>query len=60
MTITVSDGIVITVNESTNLGWAATAFHSGLAPEWCGIYHGEAAPAGGAPAPSKSIVSCTR
>jgi prepilin-type N-terminal cleavage/methylation domain-containing protein len=60
MAVTVSDGIVITINESTSLGWAATAFHTGLGTESCGIYHGNASPAGGAPSISKSVVSCTR
>jgi prepilin-type N-terminal cleavage/methylation domain-containing protein len=60
MIMTVSEGVVITINESTALGWAATAYHSGLATESCGIYHGAAASAGGAPAVTQSVVACTR
>jgi prepilin-type N-terminal cleavage/methylation domain-containing protein len=58
--LTVSQGVVLTVNEATNLGWAATGYHVGLAGEVCGIYHGNAAAAGGTPAATQSVVSCTR
>ncbi len=60
LTMTVSQGTTITINESTSLGWAATAFHSVLAPESCGIYHGNASAAGASPATSQSVVYCTR
>jgi len=60
LNMTVSEGIVITINESSNLGWAATAYHVGRPAESCGIYHGNAAAGGGAPASTKSIVECTR
>jgi len=58
--LVVSEGTVITINESSSLGWAATGFHTALAGESCGIYHGNAAPAGGAPASTQSVVECTR
>ncbi|GMR12411.1 MAG: hypothetical protein BMS9Abin29_0600 [Gemmatimonadota bacterium] len=54
-----SEGVVITINEATGTGWAGTATHFGLPGESCGIYHGDAAPAGGAPASLPSQVMCT-
>ena len=54
-----SDGVTITINESTGTGWAATATHAGLTTEQCGVYHGGAAAAGGSPATEAGIVTCT-
>src|SRR5687767_13082572 len=42
-----SDGVTITINESSGTGWAATATHAGLPTELCGLFHGNAAAAGG-------------
>lgn len=54
-----SQGVAIVINEGTGTGWAGTATHFGLPGESCGIYHGDAAPAGGAPASQPSRVMCT-
>ena len=56
---TQSQGVAIVINEATGTGWAATAIHFGLPGESCGIYHGDAAPAGGAPASQPSQVMCS-
>jgi prepilin-type N-terminal cleavage/methylation domain-containing protein len=56
---TTSEGITLSINEATGTGWAATAAHAGLATAQCGIYHGNAAAAGGSPASAVSIVGCT-
>ena len=54
-----SDGVSITINEADGTGWAATATHAGIPAELCGIYHGDAAAAGGSPAAEAGIVTCT-
>jgi prepilin-type N-terminal cleavage/methylation domain-containing protein len=54
-----SDGVTITINEADGTGWAATATHAGLPLEQCGIYHGDAAAAGGSPAVEAGIVTCS-
>ena len=54
-----SDGVTITINENSGQGWAATATHAGLPLEQCGLYHGNAAAAGGSPAAVAGIVTCT-
>ncbi|MFV2005808.1 MAG: type IV pilin protein [Longimicrobiales bacterium] len=54
-----SEGVVITINEATGTGWAGTSTHFGLPGESCGIYHGDAAAAGGAPASQPSQVMCS-
>jgi prepilin-type N-terminal cleavage/methylation domain-containing protein len=56
---TPSEGVTVTINEATNMGWSATAVHVGVPSEQCGIYHGNAAPSGGSPAPVVSRVSCS-
>jgi type IV pilus assembly protein PilA len=53
-----SDGVDISVDEATNLGWSATAVHDGLPGESCAIYHGNAAQV--TPATAESVVMCTR
>ncbi len=54
-----SDGVTITINEGTGTGWAATATHAGIPTEQCGIYQGDAAPAGGSPGPAEGVTACT-
>ncbi len=54
-----SEGVVLTINEATGSGWAATATHSGLTAAQCGFYHGNATPANGTPATTVSVVGCT-
>jgi prepilin-type N-terminal cleavage/methylation domain-containing protein len=54
-----SEGVTVTINEATNTGWAATATHAAIPSEQCGIYHGNATPANGAPASEVSVVGCS-
>ncbi len=54
-----SDGVTVTINESTGTGWSATASHAGMPVDQCGIYHGDANPTGGDPATQPGIVMCT-
>jgi prepilin-type N-terminal cleavage/methylation domain-containing protein len=56
---TTSEGITLTINEASGTGWSATATHAALATAQCGIYHGDAAAAGGSPSAAVSIVGCT-
>ena len=57
--VVTSKGVVVTINEASDGGWAATAVHGGLVGAQCGFYHGDAAAAGGSPAPAASVVGCT-
>ena len=56
----VSDGVIITINEATGQGWAATASHAGLTAEQCGLYQGNAAAAGGDPGVAEGVIACTQ
>jgi len=55
---TSSEGVTLTINEATGTGWSATATHAALSGAQCGIYHGNAAAAGGSPASAPSLVGC--
>lgn len=55
--LTLSDQVVITVNEATGTGWAATGTHSGLTTQ-CGLYFGSASAAGASPATVPGVVVC--
>jgi len=54
-----SEGVIITINEATGSGWAATASHAGLTSDHCGLYQGTAAGAGGDPSTAEGIIACT-
>ena len=54
-----SSGVTITINEATNVGWAATGVHVGDPAIACGVYVGAAAAAGGAPATVPEVIACT-
>ena len=54
-----SSGVTISINEGTNVGWSATSTHIGDAAIQCGIYVGQAAAAGGAPATVPEVIACT-
>ena len=56
---TVSEGVTLTINEASNTGWGATASHAAIPDEQCGIYHGDASPGSGDPAPVVSVVGCS-
>ena len=54
-----SKGVLLTINEATGTGWAATATHQAMGAEQCGIYHGTATPANGSPATVLGVVTCS-
>lgn len=56
---TSSEGVLVTINEADNNGWAATATHAAIPAEQCGIYHGDATAANGSPAATVSVVGCS-
>ena len=56
---TASQGVAITINENSGTGWSATAVHPGVPGEQCGLYHGNAAAAGGDPATAPGMVTCS-
>jgi hypothetical protein len=50
--------VTINFGEATNLGWSASATHSGLAAsELCAVYHGNAAQV--SPATVESAIGCS-
>jgi len=53
-----SEGVTVTVNEATNTGWSAQSVHSGVPSNSCGVFHGNATPAGGAPATVEGVIAC--
>lgn len=56
---TESEGVSVQINEADGDGWAAQATHQGAPSESCGMYHGDASPANGAPATEESLIQCT-
>ena len=56
---TESEGVSVNITEADGTGWAAQATHSGAPTESCGMYHGDANPANGAPATEESLIQCT-
>ncbi len=58
MAMTLTDAVVVSINESDGRGWAATATHSGLSAQQCGIFYGTAAAANGSPATQPGTVTC--
>jgi len=54
-----SPGVEVVIQEAHRSGWAATATHTALPGEQCGIYYGDADPANGEPAEQKAVVQCT-
>lgn len=55
----VTEGITLTITEASNTGWAATATHSGIAGQQCGVFNGSASAANGSPATAVGVVTCT-
>jgi Tfp pilus assembly protein PilE len=53
-----SDDVIITINESTGTGWAATGTHAGLAGAQCGIFIGTASASNASPATTPGSVVC--
>jgi len=56
--LTLSDNVVISVNESGQTGWAATGTHSGLGSSQCGLFFGSAASGNATPATVPGVVTC--
>ena len=54
----VTDNVVLSVNEATGTGWAATGTHSGLVGAQCGIYYGAASASNASPATTPGTVVC--
>jgi type IV pilus assembly protein PilA len=52
-----SGGVTVTVGEATGTGWSATAVHSGVPTQQCGVYHGDAAQV--VPAVESGVVACS-
>ena len=59
MEVVESSGVTISINEATSTGWAATAVHAGAPGGQCGVFHGDAAAAGGDPATTQSVIACS-
>lgn len=57
--IQVSNGVSITIGTASSTGWAAIAEHTALPGEQCGIFHGDAPAADGAPATVSSVITCS-
>jgi prepilin-type N-terminal cleavage/methylation domain-containing protein len=53
-----SEDVVITITAGTVGGWSATATHPGVPDFQCGIFFGDADPAGGAPATDPGVITC--
>ena len=59
LNVTYTDGVTLTVNEATGVGWAATSTHAGVPLQQCGMYHGTAAASGGSPAVVGGVAACS-
>jgi prepilin-type N-terminal cleavage/methylation domain-containing protein len=57
--MTVSKGVIISINEADGTGWSATGAHSALMPAQCGIYFGSGTAANATPATSPGVVLCS-
>jgi hypothetical protein len=55
--LTLSDRVTITVNESSQTGWAATGTHAGLTTQ-CGLFFGSASATAATPATVPGVVTC--
>ena len=54
--VTVSHGVVLTIDEATVSGWAAKAYHPDTWPHMCAIFFGNATAI--PPASSQGVVDC--
>lgn len=54
-----SPGTSIEINHATASGWSGTGTHDALGDRVCGIFVGDAPPAGGAPATTPEVLACT-
>jgi prepilin-type N-terminal cleavage/methylation domain-containing protein len=51
-----SDGVVVSINEATGTGWAATSMHAGYPGAVCELFQGNATPTG--PATVEGSIAC--
>jgi prepilin-type N-terminal cleavage/methylation domain-containing protein len=56
--LTLSDNVILVVNQFSGAGWAATGTHSGLGTEQCGLFFGNASAANATPATVPGVVTC--
>lgn len=56
--MTATDAVTVSINEADGRGWAATATHSGLSAQQCGMYYGSASAANATPATQPGTVIC--
>lgn len=54
-----SPGTSIQINHATPSGWSGTGTHEALGDRVCGVFSGDAPPAGGAPATAPGVLACT-
>jgi type IV pilus assembly protein PilA len=55
--LTLTANVTISVNESSQTGWAATSTHSGLVTQ-CGLYFGSTSSGNASPAVVPGVVTC--
>jgi prepilin-type N-terminal cleavage/methylation domain-containing protein len=56
--LTLTKNVIISINEYSGTGWAATGTHSGLAGAQCGIFFGSASASNASPALVPGEVLC--
>jgi type II secretion system protein G len=56
--MSVSEGVELNVNEAGARGWSAQTTHPGVPGRTCGVFYGDAAPGGGAPATVPGVITC--
>ena len=54
-----SEGVTISINESDQAGWAATATHQSVITGQCGVFHGQADATNADPATAPGVVACS-
>ena len=54
-----SEGVTITINESSGVGWAAIGEHANLVGEQCGFFYGQASASNASPATVPGAITCT-
>jgi prepilin-type N-terminal cleavage/methylation domain-containing protein len=53
-----TEAVEITINEASDQGWSATGQHAAITQRRCGLYVGNADPAGGGPASQPGAIAC--
>jgi len=57
LSVQLSAGVTISINQATGQGWSATASHSAITNQ-CGMYYGNATAPSGIPVPGEGVVAC--